>query len=291
MAKKKMSTQGKILAGLGVATVAMFSYQNIYVPNVVLEKESLVYVARDDIPAYTEVDPSMFQAVPVAERSVVSGSVTDIQSVDGKQLKGSLKAGEMLFDTRLTTDAIPEGDLLTEVKIQSTLPLKDNDNIRLFVKSTDAGNQLVVEELFNSKKVYTKNTIFGIAETGTTTEAASGMQFYLKLDQEEVLKYEEAISTGEIVAVKLLGDEEVGEAAQAVAPTDGTAVEKETKLVSDKQPVKNSESRGSVEYTVEAGDTLASIADKFVTTENEINDMNEGIGSVNEGDIILVPAI
>lgn len=294
MAKKKMSVQGKILAGLTVATVAMFSYQNIYVPNVVLDKEKLVYVARDDIQAYTKVTPSMFQAVPVAERSVISGSVTDINSVDGKQLSGSLKAGELLFDTRLTTDEIPEGELLTEVKIESKLPLKDNDNIRIYVKSKDKGNLFTVEELFKSKKVYTKNTVFGIAEDGSQQSSNSGMEFFLKLTQQEVLKYEEAVSTGTIVAVKVLEDEEVSKNVTSATDTNvdiDSDIEADTKLVSDKQPIEDEESRGTVEYTVKDGETMKDIAEKFVTSENEISEMNDGISEVEAGDKVLVPAI
>lgn len=298
MAKKKMSVQGKILAGLTVATVAMFSYQNIYVPNVILDKEKLVYVARDDIPAYTKVSSTMFKPVHVSERSVVKGSVTDINSVDGKQLSGSLKAGELLFETRLTTDEIPEGELLTEVKIESKLPLKDNDNIRIYVKSKDTGNLFTVEELFKSKKVYTKNTIFGIADDGSQQSAETGMEFFLKLTQQEVLKYEEAVSTGTIVAVKVLDDEEVSKNVTSTTDTnidsdsdiDGD-IEADTKLVSDKQPIEDEESRGTVEYTVKDGETMKDIADKFVTSENEISEMNDGISEVEAGDKVLVPAI
>lgn len=286
MAKKKMSTQGKILSGLGVLTVAMFSYQNIYVPNYVLDNEALVYVARADIPAYTEVKGTMFQAVPVAERSVVSGSITDISSIEGQQLSGALKAGELLFKSRLTTDGIPEGELLTEVKIKSKLPLNDNDNIRIYVKSTGKANVFTIEELFSSKKVYTKNTIFGLTEDGSQQSSSEGMEFFLKLNQQEVLKYEEAVSTGEIVAVKVLEDKEVAQSAVS-APKS----ENQTKLVSDKQPVVSEQKRGAVEYTVKEGETLEDVAEKFVTTENQISEMNDGIGSVQEGDKILVPAI
>lgn len=287
MSKKKMSVQGKVLAGLSLATVVMFSYQNIYVPNVVLEKEKMVYVARDDVSAYTTVTPSMFKAVPVAVNSVVSGSVTDINSIDGQQLSGSLKAGELLFKTRLTTDKVSEGELLTEVKIESKLPLKDNDNIRIYNKYKNKEAQTVVEELFHSKKVYTKNTIFGIAEDGSQQSSDSGMGFFLKLTQQEVLKYEEAISTGQIVAVKILDAEEVKVSANEVK-SDTNA---EKKLISDKQPIEVESSRGAVEYTVENGETMEDIADKFVTSKNEISEMNDGITEVKTGDKVLVPAI
>lgn len=285
MAKKKMSKQGKILTGIMLTAGVMFGYSNIYVPNVVMEKEGLVYVARADIPAYTEVDASMFQAIPISERSIVKGSVTDIGNVQGKQLSGSLKAGEMLFSARLTTDEVPEGELLTEVKIESKLPIKDNDNIRIFVKSKDKGNLFVVEELFKSKKVYTKSTIFGIPEDGSQQpQSSKGMEFFLKLTQDEVLQYEEAVSTGEIVAVKILGDKEVSKNVK-------TSKVGETKLVSDKQPKVDEASRGSVEYTVKDGETLKDVADKFVTSEEKISEMNDGIETIKDGDKILVPAI
>lgn len=281
-----MSTQGKILSGLTLVTVGLFSYQNIYVPNVVLDKEVLVYVAKSDIPAYTEIDDKMFQAVPIAERSLLSGSVTDISSVIGKQLSGSLKKDEMLFETRLTMDEVPEGELLTEVKITSRLPLEDNDNIRVFVKFQGDGNRFTVKELFTSKKVFTKDTIMGIPEDGSQqTESGTGMEFYLKLDQNEVLQYEEAVSTGTIVAVKLIDDDEVS---KSVEP-DGSDVQ--TELVSDRQPVEETAKRGSVEYTVKEGETMKTVADKFVTTENKISELNAGKGELEAGDKILVPAI
>ncbi|WP_442637642.1 SAF domain-containing protein [Rossellomorea marisflavi] len=285
MAKKKMSTQGKWLTGIMLFAGATFGYQNIYAPNVVMKEEGLVYVARADIPAYTEVDASMFQAVPVQKHSILKGSVTDIAQVQGKQLSGSLKSGEQLFSTRLTTDEVPEGELLTEVKIESKLPVKDNDNIRIFVKSKEKGNLFVVEELFKSKKVYTKSTIFGIPEDGSQQpQSSKGMEFFLKLSQDEVLKYEEAVSTGEIVAVKILGDEEVSKNVRASKSGD-------TKLVSEKQPKVDESSRGSVEYTVKDGESMKDIADKFVTSEDKISELNDGKTDVKAGDKILVPAI
>ena len=283
MAKKKMSTQAKILTGLSFATVALFSYQNIYVPNVVLDREAVVFVAKADIPAYTEVEVGMFDAVPVAERSVINGSVRDINSVAGQQISGSLKKGELLSEARLTTEEVPEGELLSEVKITSRLPLEDNDNIRVFVKSQGEGNLFTVEQLFESKKVFTKDTIMGIPEDGSQqTQATEGMQFYLKLNQQEVLKYEEAISTGTIVAVKIIDDEEVAESVTS---------ESQTKLVSDKQPIQEKSNRGTVQYTVKEGENMASVAEKFVTSENSISEMNDGMTKVEAGDTILVPAI
>lgn len=280
-----MSKQGKILAGLTVLSLGLFGYQNIYVPNFVLEKEAIVYVAKDDIPAYTEVDHTMFSGVSISERSVVPGSITDINAVTGKQLSGTLKKGELLSSARLTEEGVPQGELLTEVKIESNLPLKDNDNVRIYVKYQDEGNLFTVEELFGSKKVYTKNTVFGVVEETAGQTQSDGMKFYLKLDQKEVLKYEEAISTGQIIAVKILEDETID------APKSASAETEETKLISDKKPVDTEDTRGAVQYTVKDGEKLSDIADKFVTSESTIRDMNEGLKSIKTGDKILVPAI
>lgn len=280
-----MSKHGKILAGLTVLSLGLFGYQNIYVPNFVLEKEAIVYVAKDDIPAYTEVDHTMFSGVSISERSVVPGSVTDLNAVTGKQLSGTLKKGELLSSARLTEEGIPQGELLTEVKIESNLPLKDNDNVRIYVKYQDEGNLFTVEELFGSKKVYTQNTVFGVVEETAGQTQSDGMKFYLKLDQKEVLKYEEAISTGQIIAVKILEDETID------APKSASGETEETKLISDKKPVDTEDTRGAVQYTVKNGEKLSDIADKFVTSESTIRDMNEGLKTIKTGDKILVPAI
>ena len=289
MSKKGMSTQGKVLAGLTVLSVGLFGYQNIYVPNFEMEKEAIVYVARDDIPAYTEVDATMFQGVSITERSVVPGSVTNIASVDGKKLSGTLKKGELLSTARLTDDAVMEGELLTEVKIESNLPLKDNDNIRIFKKYQGEGGKFIVEELFDSKKVFTKNTVFGVVEESASQSQGDGMKFYLKLDQEEVLKYEEAISTGQIIAVKIIGDEAV-QATKGQTESE-TETSGQTKLVSDKEPIQTEDNRGTVQYTVKEGEDLSGIAETFFTSESKLREMNDGITDVEAGDKILVPAI
>lgn len=293
MSKKGMSKQGKILAGLTVLSVGLFGYQNIYVPNFVLEKEAVVYVAKSDIPAYTEIDHSMFQGVSISERSVVPGSVTDLNTVTGKKLEGTLKKGELLSTARLTTEKVPEGELLTEVKIESNLPLKDNDNIRIYVKYQADGNLFTVEELFKSKKVFTKNTVFGVVEEQAGQSQGDGMQFYLKLDQDEVLKYEEAISTGQIIAVKILDDSEVETVDENTVASANVEADAEdgTKLVSDKQPIQTEDTRGAEQYTVKDGEDLSEIAEKFFTTESKIRELNEGLDSVKAGDKILVPAI
>lgn len=288
MSKKGMSTQGKTLTGLLVLTVGLFGYQNIYVPNFVLEKEAIVYVANSDIPAYTELDHTMFQGVSISERSVVPGSVTDINAVAGQKLSGTLKKGELLSTARLTNEGVPEGELLTEVKIESNLPLKDNDNIRIYVKYQDEGNMFTVEELFASKKVFTKNSVFGVVEEQAGQSQGDGMQFYLKLDQDEVLKYEEAISTGQIIAVKILEDKEVETDGQGTAVAADSS---QTKLVSDKQPVDREDTRGAEQYTVKEGETLADIAETFFTTEAKIRELNDGLTKVEAGDKIIVPAI
>jgi len=285
MAKKGMSKQGKVLAGLTVLSIGLFGYQNIYVPNFVLEKEKVVYVAKDDIPAYSTVDYTMFEGRSISERSVIPGSVTDLNSVTGKKLSGTLKIGELLSSSRLTDDTIEQGALLTEVKIESNLPLKDNDNIRIFVKYQDEGNRFAVEGLFKSKKVYTKNTVFGTVEETAGQTQGDGMKFYLKLDQDEVLKYEEAISTGQVIAVKILDDSELK--AKKIKSDSDT----QTKIISDKQPVQSQDDRGTVQYTVKDGETLSDVADKFVTTESKIRELNDGKSSVQSGDKILVPSI
>lgn len=290
MSKKGMSKQGKILAGLTVLSVGLFGYQNVYVPNFVLEKESVVYVAKGDIPAYTEVDHTMFEGVAISERSVLPGSITDINTVSGKKLSGTLKKGELLSEYRLTNDSVPEGELLTEVKIESNIPVSDNDNVRIYVKYQDEGNMFTVEELFKSKKVYTKNTVFGVVEEQAGQTQGDGMKFYLKLDQKEVLKYEEAISTGQIIAVKILEDKEV-ETEQADAGSVSAPEESQEKLVSDKQPVQTEDTRGAEQYTVKKGEKLSDVAEKFFTNEAKIRELNDGLKTVEAGDKIIVPAI
>lgn len=286
MSKRTMSKQAKVLTGLLVLTGGLFSYQNIYVPNFELEQEAVVYVARDTIPAYTEVDASMFQGVTVSAHSVLPGSVTNIQSVSGKQIVGTLQKGELLSNARLTEDENPEGSLLTEVKIESNLPLKDNDNVRLIKKYKGEGGKFIVEELFASKKVYTKNTVFGVVEN-TAGQPQDGMSFYLQLDQDEVFKYEEAISTGQIIAVKIL--DEVDDSVESSVSKENEAGT--TKLVSDIEPIQTEDSRATVQYVVKDGEDLADIADKFVTTESSLREMNDGISKVKAGDKIFVPAM
>lgn len=218
MRKKRMSKNGKILVGLSVASISLFSYQNIFIPVYNNHVKTVVYVAKETIPDKTTLNANMFKPITVENDSVIKGSITNIKSVVGKQIDGSLKEGELLSNNRVTSGINLDGPLLTEVKITSVIPLKDNDNVRLFSKEKGTDGKTNVTELFHLKKVYTSSSVLpaekvsnGVdSTTSISTTNNSEIKFYLKLTQDEVLAYETAVSNGEIVAVKVVGEENTG---------------------------------------------------------------------------------
>jgi len=287
--KKKYRRLNTILIVLGILSVLMFAYANVYQPHFAPKEQVTVYVAKEDISAFVDLTRDMFLPVRVDKNSVPKGAVTNINDVVGKhQLSGKLYKGEMLFKNRLAEPADGDGPLIAEIQVPTTIPLRHNDKIRVYVQYVNEEGKVVVEELFHEKRVISRDVLQSGASIGDRAEqfakdaispASDGNVIYLRLSDEEVLKYQEAINIGELYVVKIDG-EESGEGLS-------------TKKTVSERPAKQQEEVGKVEigyYEVQEEDTVETIADRFSTSPEVVAELNGGATDFKPGDRIKVPA-
>lgn len=288
--KKKYRRLNTILIVLGILSVLMFAYANVYQPHFAPKERVTVFVAKEDIPAFVDLTQDMFEPVHVEKQSVPKGAITNLNDVLGKhQLSGKLYKGEMLFKNRLADPTDSDGPLIAEIQAPTSIPLKHNDSIRIYVQYINEEGKVVVEELFHEKKVISRNVLQNGSSIGDRAEqfakdavsaSNDGNVIYVRLTDQEVLKYQEAINIGELYIVKIDGEETEADLGSS-------------KTVSD-QPAKQQETEESnVEvgyYEVQEGDTVETIANRFSTSPEVIVELNGGSSDFNPGDRIKVPA-
>jgi|HigsolmetaAR206D_1030411.scaffolds.fasta_scaffold00003_68 LysM repeat protein len=276
-----------LLAGL---SVGMFAYANVYQPNFAPKDKVTVYVAAEDIPAHVDLSADMFKAVKMDKDSVIPGAVTNLNGVIGEQLSGKLLKGEMLFKDRIADKSESDGPLIAEIKVPTTMPLKNNDTIRVYVQYTNADGKVVVEELFHEKKVISRDVLanggkFGnmaeqlAKEAVSTSSSNDGNVIYVRMTDKEVRKYQEAVNTGELYVVKVDGEEE-----------DNTPNPEKTVSERPAKAKENGKPHSVGYYEVQKGDTVKSIAKRFMTTPEVIAELNGGSTNFEVGQRIKVPA-
>lgn len=275
-----------VLLLLVALSVLMFTYSNFIAPK--LEKKSVVnvYVAKENIPTGVELQADMFTPIKVEKDSYIEGSVTRIQDVVGKSLKGQLKAGELLSTYRIQEGKVDgDGPLVAELKISSSLPLSDHDLIRVYVQRK-VGGKNVVEELFHEKRVLSKATLkakFSLTEqtnkviTGSTDPSDNGIpSIYVRVTDKEALEYLQAVNSGKLYIVKILDEED------KESVSNGKSVSTYPANIED-------EENTTALYEVQEGETISDIADKFKTTEEKIAELNDGKTKFSVGQAIQVP--
>lgn len=286
--KKRQRNLNLTLIGLATASIGMFTYSNVYLPNFAPDKTVNVYVAARDIPAHVKLEKEMFKTIKVDEDSYISGSITNLSQIEGKQLSGKLEQGELLSQERIAVDEQSDGPLIAELSIPTTIPLQNNDTIRVYVQYVENG-KVSVEELFHAKKVIARNQVGGSdisigekvekAATEAVSASGEGSVVYVRVTDQEAMDYQEAINTGTLYAVKVadVEDEE----------TLSSGSQTSEHQVKEKQEDKN---KGTVAlYEVKEGDTLTSIAKDFMTSEDRIVALNDGKTDFKAGDKIQVP--
>ena len=283
--KKRQRNLNLILILLATASMGMFAYSNIYFPNFAEENKVTVYVATQEIPAHVDLEEGMFQAVKVSENSYIPGSITNLSEVLGKQLNGKLEKGELLFHSRIAEESENDGPLVAELAIPTSIPLKHNDTIRVYVQYVQNG-KVVVDKLFDAKKVIAREKING-SSVGEKFENATNQVLaangdsavvYVRLTDEEVIEYQKAINTGTLYAVKIDGEEDEGSIVEGSQISEYQVKEKQDK-----------NGNTIALYEVKEGDTIQSIAQRFTTTEERIMELNNGKTNFKPGDKIQVP--
>ncbi|MFJ8528568.1 LysM peptidoglycan-binding domain-containing protein [Bacillus sp. NPDC094106] len=267
------------VGGLTSLSILMFGYQNFYIANQQDKNNTVIYLAKEDIQAKTEVNANMFTPVHVSKGGLLKGYVTDINQVKGTQLKGGLLKGEPISTQRLEPKEKGKEDKL-KVKIQSEyMPdIKDNDNVKVFVLLTNKHSEKSeVQTLFTNRKVE-------VATVSTDATQSPKKEFYLQLTEEEVKQYYDAQSKGKIIITKMMNvDVSNINSDSGYNPNSEVA-----KGASNEESEKDKAS--VISYQVQDGDTLDKLAIKFKTDTETISKLNGNKKVLNPGDKITVPA-
>lgn len=268
------------IAGLLAVSGGLFGYQNFFIPAQQQASKSIVYVAKNDVPAETKVSEEMFTQVAINSDSVLEGSVQNIDEVVGKEIEGGLLKGEQLFNQRLSDETTEKGDLYVKIEPDFPVDVMEGENVRLFVQgSTETGENSVVE-LFSQKKVYSSSRETNAAE-GETVEG-----YYIRMTDKELSEYYLAKSKGTIIMAKITTTE--GD----IVKKNKSNVKEELTNLSDKKTDKKTDKEDESNLTYEAreGDTLESIGHELEVSVETLNEMNPDIKTIKSGDLISVPA-
>ena len=279
--KKNKATLIGIVA-LTVISGGMFAYQNIYMPKQQQANTETVYLANQDIQAYTTIDPSMFDEVKISKSANMNMYVDDISSVKGQKLKGGLLKGEPLNKVRLTKDDVSKDEIITPIEADFQSKLSDGDFVNVYVLLSSKTEDSSVKNLLKGKKA---NVI--------TSNDGKSQTLNLSLSEKELSDYFVAKSKGTIIVAKVnsldikdLSTEDTEKLSKA-EDFDATSPEVQN-------AVKESEDSKELAisyYVVKEGDTLESLSIKFKTTEEKIAQLNNGKTEFEVNEQIAVPAI
>lgn len=274
----KMKSKNIYLSGMiGTLVIGggLFAYQNVYLAK--QNPEQVIYVAKKDIPAESEITEDMLEAVSIPADGVLPTYVTDKKEIVGKKLLGGLLKSEPLSKSRLTTEENLENQLELKIDYDNNVPLVTGDYINIYVILESNGGEINVQKLFERKMVTVSNTS---SADGTTSFNS------LKVSEKEALDYYNAREIGKLVVVKdtsLDGKEDIttqqfdsnsDEVKNAVKPSDESS----------------SEGISIVTKKIEEGDTLEDLARTYKTDVNTIKKLNNDKSDFNIGDEINLPA-
>lgn len=287
--KNRQRNLNLTLIGLATASIVMFTYSNIYQPNFAEKELVEVYIAAEDIPADVPLEKDMVMGVKIDKESHIPGTITNVEGVLGKQLQGSLLKGELLSEGRISDEEKSDGPLIAEIQVPTTIPLKNNDSIRVYVQYKAKDSKVKVQELFHEKKVISRDNIndttLGQKAVEATESAvgnsSDGNVIYVKLTDKEAMDYQEAVTTGTLYVVKIADVEE---------KTTLSSGERVSKHDANEESKEDKDSKNTVaNYEVKESDDISSIAKKFMTTEAKIAELNDGRTSFDTGDMVNVP--
>lgn len=274
----KMKSKNIYLSGMiGTLVIGggLFAYQNVYLAK--QNPEQVIYVAKEDIPAESEIKEDMLKAISIPSDGVLPIYVTDKKEIVGKRLVGGLLKDEPLSKSRLTTEKDLENQLELKIDYDNEIPLTTGDYINVYVILENNGGEISVQKLFERKMV---TVVTDSTKEGTTSFNS------LKVTEKEALDYYNAREKGKLVVVKdtsLDGKENIttqqfdsnsDEVKNAVKPSDENS----------------NEAISIVTKTFEEGDTLEDLARTYKTDVNTIKKLNNDKSDFNVGDEINLPA-
>lgn len=275
MNNKKTNKILFVMVGACVLSGGLFAYQQFVLKNSSNETET-VYVAKEYIPANSEITEDMLSTVTVPKNGVLSTYITDKNQVIGKKLSGGILKDEPLSKSRILASNEDGNNLELKIDYDNAIPLQNNDYINVYVILKDSSGDVTVQKLFN-RKLVTTTTV----STSDSTESC----YTIRVNEEEAINYYNAKEKGKVVVVK----------DKSVDGSDGItdqAFNPESDEV--KNAVAENENTDSaisiVTKTFEKGDTLESLAVKYKTDVKTIQKLNNDKTDFNVGETINLPA-
>lgn len=299
MINKKYRSTIAIIGLLATLSGGMFCYQNIYMPKHIESQTGTIYVAKEDIKAYTELKSDMFIPEKINESSILSGYITDISNIDGFKLKGNLLKGEAINEVRLTKDDLSEqGGLETVIQPDNQIEVSTGDYLNIYVLLTDKiTKESSVKLLFTNKKVISDDS--GIKNNiSNATNIESSKAVSVNFTEEQLKDYYLAKEKGKILIAKVGDlDEKASSNDIELSNTDeNTKIDKfdsQSMETSNAKRViaKDGKSISVMYYEVQDGETLDTLSIKFKTTTDNLIELNNGKNEFSTGDKITVPAV
>lgn len=285
----KLMRTSVMLTGI---TVSLFLYQNVIYPTWI-EKDGLttVYTAKKDIKMGTKLDVEMFETNEISAKNVLKGMITDTNDIKDKYLVAGLMEGEVLFDSRISPEKVDASQIYTiPFKSEYMTHVVPGDFISVYVKMEVENEGTVIRELFAKKEI-----VEGTNSTSAEDDSEGVVAVCIKVSEEEMKKYYLAQTKGVIIGVKIDSQDPIGGIAKPFDENEETTGSSEdgnnnsNSQEIDRESLEEEET-GIMEYEVQEGDTLKSLALKFKTSESKIKSLNNNREEFEQGDMILVPA-
>ena len=318
---------------LATLSVAMFIYQHFFYEESRLKELSTIYVVGTAIDAHEAITPGDLKEVKIPKQALVDGMVTDLTTLTTTPhyARHSLIKGEILVQSQLTTENLNnEGTLLVPLTGNYISDIIPGDMVSFYtitpVQKENNTPQYAVTKLFTSKKVYSHgrlNSVDAVIEGETTS-------YYIKVTEEEMNAYYQALKTSEIIVAKhmidinaiidSLDNFNINNYDDVVSPPSGSTTGSNSQngnnsnnnsgsngnssqnnnelignlnppLATDDETSNTDPDRGTVRYRVGEDETWETIAIKFKTDKNTLYKLNPDILTIQKGTEIIVPTI
>lgn len=306
MNSKKYKLTISLVVVLILLAGGLFVFDNFYLAEQQRANLVNIYVAKDDVQAYTKVTEEMFREISIHQDSVLPVYVTNFEEIKGKELLGAILKNEPLTTVRLT-DGKERKDGEFSLKIESDFmgDVKQDDLIRVYVQITDKNTlKNEVKLLFDTKKIRKMTTPDNIILQGQ--QGIKIANIHINATEAELKDYYIAKSIGTIIVAKYdnLDIEKIksedtskeDKAEESIKPMDlgtedkfdvNSEIVKNAKEMNNK---KDGEGISVMSYVVQEDETTEDLTIKFKTDLRTISELNEGKTEFNAGETITVPA-
>lgn len=292
MNSKKYKITIALVVALILLATGLFIFDNFYLAQ--KERQNLVeiYVAKDDIQAYTKITEDMFKRIAINRDSVIPSYVTNVKEVAGQELMGAILKGEPLTSVRLSKESLrDEGQFSLKIEPDFVGDVQQEDLVRVYVQLTDRNTkESQMKVLFDAKKVKKITSADNVILTGS--QGVKVANVHINATEQELQDYYIAKQKGLIIVAKydVLDINEVETKAKDTEMENKFDANSDIVENSSRPTEENEEGISVMSYVVQAGETIDSLSIKFKTDIETISNLNEGREVFEAGETIIVPA-